>query len=390
MGSILEVQKHMNARRVIVLVFLLCMIAAFPTAEALLAAPSSSPLVALVNSSGQLIVSSADGNYRWIVTNPGQTLAGAFAWASDGNQIMFAVGNSLNSGSIAQQNVSQIGQAAGSVISLSPDGKYLFYQASSGAYGLQAVNGGSGTPLSLSNDQNARYSGLWSNAAPLVAYWGYSGNSVLAVTDASSAQTLTFDSGLSAPITPLAWLPKSTRLIFRDASGVVRLADVGCLSSNCGANPLQNAAALASADADIATDGTSLYFRSGSNISALNLGCVEGGTCDSGAVVIAQNAAPQTAINVAGGTLIYTSFSANSADPHDRAVDTLALSCASNPSSCAPQQIVTQAVAGAVSSDGHYAVVDTPNGLQILDLSSGATTYLADEGANLASAVWQS
>ncbi len=386
MGSILEAQKHMNARRVLLLVFLLCMIAALPVT-----AQSSSPLVALVNSSGQLIVSSADGSYRWIVTNPGQTLAGNFAWASNGSQIVFAVGSTLNSGSIAQQNVTAIGQVPGSVISLAPDGKYLFYQASSGAYSLQAIDGGSTTPLSLSNDQNARYSGLWSSAALLVAYWGYSGNSVLAVTDASSAQTLIFDSGLSAPITPLAWLPKSTRLIFRDASGVLRLADVSCLASNCGSNPLQNAAALASADADIAADGTMLYFRSGTNISALNLACADSGNCANSAAVIAQNAEPQTAINVAGGTLIYTSFSANSADPHDRIVNTLDLSCVSNPSSCAPQQIVTQAVAGAVSPDGRYAVVDSPpNGLQVLDLSSGAMTYLADEGANLASAVWQS
>src|SRR5579871_6008123 len=110
MGSILEANKHMNVRRVLLLVFLLCMIAAFPTA-----AQSASPLVALVNSSGQLIVSSADGSYRWIVTNPGQTLAGAFAWASNGNQVLFAVGNVLNSGSIAQQNVQQIGQVAGNL-----------------------------------------------------------------------------------------------------------------------------------------------------------------------------------------------------------------------------------------------------------------------------------
>ena len=42
----------------------------------------SAPLVALVNSGGQLIVSSGDGSFRWIVTNPGETLVGDFVWSN--------------------------------------------------------------------------------------------------------------------------------------------------------------------------------------------------------------------------------------------------------------------------------------------------------------------
>src|SRR5579871_6706947 len=186
MGSILEANKHMNARRVVLLVFLLCIIAAFPVA-----AQSSSPLVALTNSSGQLIVSSADGSYRWIVTNPGQTLAGDFAWAANGNQVLFAVGNVLNSGSIAQQNVQQIGQVAGNLISLSPDGKFAFYQTSDGGYGIQALNGGATTKGALSNNVGAPNNGVWSSAAPDVAYWGYNGNSDLGVTNAANGQSIT-------------------------------------------------------------------------------------------------------------------------------------------------------------------------------------------------------
>src|SRR5262249_28944624 len=159
----------------------------------------------------------------------------------------------------------------------------------------------------------------------------YAGNSTLAVTDAASQQTITLDSGRSAPITPLVWRPRSTQLIFRDATGSIRLADLGCLQSGCPSNPLESATVLASADTDVATDGTWLYYRTDTNINAVNLDC--GTSCNG--VMIAGNAAPQTAISAAGGTLVYTAYTQNPNDPSDRQVNTLNLGCVSNPSSCA-------------------------------------------------------
>jgi len=367
----------MKHGRVLLLVVFCLLVLAFP------ALAQNSALIAFVNSSGQLIVSSGDGTtFRWIVTNPGEKLAGEPIWS--GNGLLFAVGNSLRVANISQQNAGEVGQANGALLSASPNGNTLFYQGQDGSYGIQSPDGSGAVPLSLTNDRGALYSGLWSGT--LVAYWGYAGNSTLAVTDAASQQTVTLDSGRSAPITPLAWRPRTAQLIFRDTTGSIRLADLSCLQSGCGANPLENATTLAAADTDIATDGTWLFYRANGNINAVNLDC--GSSCNG--VAIADNAAPQTALNVVSGTLVYTVYQQNPNDPADREVRVLDLGCVSNPSSCAPQTVLSGAVAGAISSDGHYAVVQTASGLSSLDLSSGSTAYLADAGALLADAHWQS
>jgi len=371
----IERKMHMKHGRVLLLVVFCLLVIALP------AAAQNSPLVAFVNSSGQLIVSSGDGSYRWIVTNPGETLAGDPAWTNTG--LLFAVGSSLRAANVSQQSASEVGQAAGSLMSVSPNGKFVFYQAQDGSYHLQGQDGSGAFALPITNDLNARYSGLWSGT--LVAYWGYSGNSTLAVTDAAAQQTVTLDSGRSAPITPLAWRPKTTQLIFRDATGSIRLADVGCVANGCASNPLDSATTLAAADTDVATDGTWLYYRTDTNINAVNLDC--GANCTG--AVIAGNAAPQTALSAAGKTLVYTAYQQNPNDPADRVVMTLNLDCVSNPSSCAPQTVLPSAVAGAISADGRYAVVQLSSGLNSLDLSSGSTAYLSDPGAALADAHWQ-
>ena len=370
----------MKHGRVLLLVVFCLLVIAFPAAAM---SQATAPLVAFVNSSGQLIVSSGDGtSYRWIVTNPGETLAGEPVWV--GNQVLFAVGNSLRAGNLNQQNVSEVGQVSGALLSVSPDGKFLFYQAQDGSYGLQSADGSGAIPLALTNDRGARYSGLWSGSQ--VTYWGYAGNSTLAVTDAASQQSVTLDSGRSAPITPLAWRPRSAQLIFRDTTGSIRLADLACLASGCNGNPLDNAPVLAVADTDIATDGNLLYYRADGNINAVNLDC--GANCNG--VAIAGNAAPQTAISVANGKLVYTAYQQNPNDPSDREVRTLNLGCVSNPSSCAAQTVLSGASAGAISADGRFAVVQSSSGLSSLDLSSGATAYLSDNGASLTDAHWQS
>lgn len=379
----------MNSRRVALLV-IFCFIL-FTLIAPLSTLAQGTPLVAFINSSGQLVISSGDGSYRWIVTNPGETLEGDTTWSPSGDQLFFAVSVggdiSLRAASPAQQSVSEIGRTIGSVLALSPDGNFIFYQQDDGTYGIGSP-GGTAFTLPISNDFGARYSGLWMNNLPLVAYWGYAGNSALAVTNAATQQTLTLDSGRSAPITPLLWQPNSTELIYRDATGVVQTADLACFQAACSTNPLESAIPLASADADVATDESQLYFRSGSSIAAVDLNCAAANNCADSAFVIAENAAPQTPLNAANGTLVYTAYAQNANDPNDREVRVLDLACISG-GSCAPQTLATNAIAGSAAANGQYAVIESGNGLESLDLSSGARAYLSDRGAALTQAHWQ-
>jgi hypothetical protein len=375
--------KNGRVLMLVVFCFLIALLGTLP------AAAQSAPLVAFVSSSGQLIVSSGDGSYRWIVTNPGETLAGDPTWSANGSSLYFAVNTgseiSLRAANVSQQNIAEIGKASGRVFVISPDGSAVFYQQNDGSFAL--LTSGGTVPLPISNDYGARYNGLWADAAPLVAYWGYAGNSTLGVTNAANAQTVMLDSGRSAPIAPLAWRQGTAQLFYRDAAGSIRLADLSCLQSGCGNNPLDAAATLAAADADVTSDGTWLYYRSGDTVTAVLLTCPA--DCGSSAVAVAGSAAPQTSLHAANGILVYTGYAQNPNDPNDREVRRLSLGCMSNPGSCAPQTILQGAVAGDVSDNGRYVVVELASGLSSLDLSTGAQTYLSDRGAPLASAHWQ-
>ncbi|MFN8450964.1 MAG: hypothetical protein U0521_20885 [Anaerolineae bacterium] len=379
--------RHLKNGRALLLVVFCLLVAALP------AAAQSTALVAFVNSSGQLVVSSGDGGFRWIITNPGEALAGDYRWSPDGSRLYFAVGTggaaSLRAAAVSQQSAGEIGQIPGQFVSISPDGSFVFYQNGDGSYALLSTNAAAPPLNPVRNDLGARYNGLWADVGSVVAYWGYASNSVLSVTDAADGETVTLDSGRSAPITPLAWRPGTLQLIFRDAGGFIRLADLSCLQATCATNPLEAGIALASADADAATDGAWLFFRSGDTIAALNLACAPSDTCQSTPrVSVAANAAPQTGLYVAGNTLVYSAYSQNPNDPNDREVRRVDLACL-NGGACSPQTVASGAVAGAVSSDARFAVVETSGGLNALDLSSGALAYLSDRGAPLAGARWQ-
>lgn len=349
----------------------------------------SAPLVAFVNSGGQLVISSGDGSYRWIVTNPGETLAGDLAWTPNGNQLLYTLTDAgsyrLRAADVTQQTVSEVAVLLGRLVSLSGDGNFLFYQLDDGTYGSAALQAGTAAPLALTNDLGAHYSGLWSDALPLVAYWGYEGNSKLAVTNAASSQITQIDSGRSSPVLPLLWSSGITQLIYRDADGQIRSADFTCLQSgSCTGDPAElGIITLASGDADIASDGSWLYFRSGDTIAAVDMNCVAADNCLSSAVALTADAAPQTMLNVAGSTLVYTASVQNA--PEVRLLD---LACVSS-GSCAPQTLAASAIAGSVDANGRYAVIESGNGLESLDLSSGARAYLSDRGAALALARWQ-
>lgn len=430
------------------LIVLLMMVAVVP------ALAQSSSLVAFVNTGGQLIVGSADGAYRWILTNPGENLADpvGYAWSPDNSRLFFAVNLggevSLRVGTIASQGVLEIGRVpnnnlsgavwnnngagvfvgAGDVIalydangggatpivsgqgavrlispngddrpnlqrprSLSPDGQYLFFQQADGRYAVYGLTSGSFFALPGSNDATARSSGLWSSAAPLVAYWGYQGNAILNVTYAPTGATVTLDSGRTAPITPLAWIPGSTALIYRDATGFARAADLSCLTSSCGVNPLETGVELAPATAtDIQTESGFAFYRDGDAIYALSLGCLNAANCLSSASPIGINAAPGTILHIAGGTLAYTSYSADPNNPADRAVNVIDLGCL-NGGGCQPVPVASGAVAGLVSPDGTAVVIEGATGINAFNLVTFNPAWLSDYsgGQLLLDAQWR-
>lgn len=410
------------------------------------------PLVAFVNSSGQLIVSSGDGGYRWILTNPGEALVSGlgYAWSPDGGRVFFAVGSpgdaSLRVGDVNSQGVYEIGRAGGalsggvwlpngygvlvadgsvirlypadgsgaqdvvsgaalispfandrpqlpSASSISPDSRFVFYWQGSGSYAIQAIDG-SGLSFGLpgTNDAYARQSGLWSNAAPLVAYWGYNGSAVLSVTDASNGQTITLDSGRTAPINPLAWFPGTSHLVYRDASSTVKIADVSCVSGGCGGNPLQAGATLmpgSASDVQFVNDWG--FYLDGEAVKAIHISCLSG-DCINSAVTLGGQAAPQTIMDVGGGLLVYTAYTSDPYNGADREVRVVNLGCLGNPSSCGAQTVMGGAVAGMLSSDGSFVTVEqVGGGLNSLRLYDRQLTYLSDSAGYslLATARWR-
>lgn len=400
--------------------------------------------VAFVNGSGQLVVSSSDGSFRWIITNPGELLVDpvGYTWSADGNRVFFAVDLgaevSLRVADIAAQSISELGKVpnnglsggqwigSGVVIangdrmsyidtdngavtdlisgqgnigllspyangdpnlaptsSVSPAGDYVFYQQGDGRYAVASLSSGTAFPLPGVNEPNARLNGLWSDITSLVAYWGFEGNSILSVTDAANGTTVTLDSGRTTPINPIAWREGTSQLLYRDGAGVVRLADVSCLFSGCTSNPLESGVEVLPASAmDVLVDGDWVFYREGDAVFALSLGCADSGTCAGSAAQLGGGPAPGTMIHAAGGTLAYTA-----GDSYSREVRIVPLDCLSS-GGCSPQTALTGAAAGLVSPDGASVVVDqTGVGLNVLNLSSGTTTYLSDGGA-LATARW--
>jgi hypothetical protein len=404
------------------------------------------PLVAYASAAGELIVRSADGGFRWQVTNPGEMLSAApgFTWSPDGQHLFHAVvlpggAISLRFATPALQRTYEAAQISGALLSggvwlpdgrgvifgdgesiralgmdsslttlvasqpgvrihspysdvrsaasaISPDGQHVFFQQGDGRYALAGLAGGSAFPLPGANDADTPESGLWSGAAPLVAYWGYEGGSLLSVTHAVSGQTITLSSAGPAPMPPVLWLPGTTVLLYRDAVGAVRSADLGCLLSACAGSPLEAGLEVLPASAGaIHSDGDTLYYRDGARVLALPLRCVVDGGC--AAVLLAENAAPETLLSAAGGVLAYTGFAASAADPADRQALLIRLDGCQVAGSCAPLSVGNGA-SGMLSRDGSAALVErTGEGPAVLLLATGVLTPL-DGAAGLISARW--
>lgn len=371
----------------------------------------SSSLLAFINSSGQLVVTSADGANRWIVTNPGQTISNTlgFAWTEDGDLLFALSDNSIYLADPSTQQLSAIENDFGAYARLngftnrpnieqpqgiSPDGDYAFLW-SQGRYGLVELGTNSSVMLPANNNQGARGSGLWADRQPIVAYWGYddSNNSVLSVVDASTQNNVVLTGNSQIPITPIAWLPDSTLLLYRVSSGAGQIADVGCVASSCNSNPLDNGVTiLPSTATNTQITDTHVYYVDGETVKGVALNCLSSNNCVETAFVIGQRVAPLTMMHVADGRMVYTSYANNPNTPTDRQLELVDLSCTPD---CAPQTVLNGAVAGLLSADGNYVMLDiVNNGLNILSFSNGSLVYLSGStggqlGSGLNTALWQ-
>ncbi|RMG87902.1 MAG: hypothetical protein D6712_04780 [Chloroflexi bacterium] len=410
------------------------------------------PLVALVNNSGQLVVASGDGAYRWIITNPGEQLAPdvGYRWSPNGDMLFWGIQQGAQvrffMGDIASMTPREVavvdGLASGgewvdsstvviavdnNLLALSANGNTrtlaasnspislratlfdspytpmpksygynnVFY-ASGGSYFLYSMAQGQITALPGTNEAQARNSGLWADSAPLLAYWGFDddGTSNLYVVGVESGTILNFDSGRSAPIFPLAWRANSTELIYRDGSNVLRLADVGCAVRGCSDNPLANGVAFMPATAsEIQVTADYAFFREDTVIYAVPFNCVASDSCLNSAVAVVTDAAAQTPYHVANGRLVYTAFRDDARNPNDRSVHMVDLACL-NSGACAAMTLLPDAVAGLLSSDGAYVVVDIiGQGMQTLNVDTLTLTYLSGAGGqpgdSLSFARWQ-
>ncbi len=217
------------------------------------------------------------------------------------------------------------------------------------------------------------------------------------MTHAASGQTVTLNSGRATPIEPVAWRPGTLQLVYRDTTDFVRLADLSCLASGCGANPLESGVELMPAtasDIQFGARGDWVFFRDGEPVKAVNLACVSSGNCGGSAVTLGDHAAQRTWIHVAGSTLVYTAYAQDPANPNDREARVVNLGCLRNPATCQPVPLLSQSVGGLASPDGLYLTVDQAgNGLRALRIADGLLADLSGSsggplGSSLTLARW--
>lgn len=370
----------------------------------------STPLLAFLNGSGQLVVSSGDGATRWIVTNPGQQVDTSlgFAWTADGNLVFALSGMGVFEGDPATQNITQADTSDPAILAylrglgnrptgahpqgLSSDGRFAFV-ANGTNYAVVNLTTNNATALPLAGDNKDQNSGLWADNASLVAYWGVdnNGGTALSVVDAASLNSVALQSGRSVPMFPIAWLPDTAFLLFRSPTGDVMLADVSCLASGCSGNPLESGVIVAPSSANqLQVTASNLYYVDGEQLIGVDLTCVNDNSCLDSQQVLGDKVVPLSMMHVRNDRLVYTAYANN---PNtERIVMFLDLTCAPD---CQPQPIVNNAMAGLLSPDGDYLMIDSLDaGLNILDISGGGSVYLTETmggqlGAGLSTARWR-
>lgn len=266
---------------------------------------------------------------------------------------------------------------------------FIFYWQN----GIYNILGNGISPISdVANDANARNSGLWSTDNSLVAFWGFGGDggSRLAVTRPDTLDTLIFASGSSTPTIPLAW-NNPTELLYRDASGIIRMADVRCLQGSCGDNPLETGVEVAPATAtDFQVINDYGIYSDNEQIRAVPLRCFVSNDCAANTVTIGTNAAPRTILHASSNRLIYTAYTSDALNPTDRNVMVISdLGCLPN---CQPHVLVNHAIGGMLSLNGDAAVVDIiDEGMHIININDGTRIFLTqvnEVGSALLTARW--
>jgi hypothetical protein len=382
----------------------------------------SAPMLAYLNAGGQLVIADAGGDNRWIVSNPGEVLApnSTLAWTANGQQLFFAVSasgqTSLRVANVAQRNVREMTVIGGNISggewadgnsavivgttnglnritldgtatlvapngqtisgrTVAKDGRFLLYGIG-GGLATDSSNGGNPTALDGANDPRAAGLGLWADSAPIVAYWtvGSAGTSRLNITPASAPfNTLIVDSGTGVPLAPLAWVPNSTILIYRGASGV-QAVDAACVQrGGCGGVAPVRILPISAANVTVSASGI-VYTLNGGLFGA-PISCINAGDC-SGAQLDAVAASTTLAAN--GDTLVYVGA--------DSVLRALSLACLSH-GGCAPSALNLSAAVYRVSPDGRYALVTRNGELLSVRLNDGSAISLTGlYGA--ARAVW--
>lgn len=369
--------------------------------------------LAFLNGSGQLVVVSGDGLARWIVTNPGQILDDAlgFAWADDGNLVFALEDFGAFWGNPDTQTITPIAPADTDKIAVlrgiptrpnltqssaqSADGLYTFLWRD-GQYATMPTGTTITHPLRLVGNNPTQSSGLWSDVAPLVAYWGMNNGSnetALAVWNPVTQADVVLDSGSTIPIPPIAWLPNSTDLVFRNPAGEVQMADMACMMSSCDQNPLTTGVMLAPSSASqIQVTATHAYYVDEQVIYGVDFACLNANNCIDTRFVIGDRAVPLTMLHVRGEHLVFTSYERDANNINDRTVQWVDVSCAPT---CEPQALLNGAIAGTLSPSGNFLMVDIiGEGLHIINITTGGRVYLTDSlnnqlGAGLATVAWR-
>lgn len=378
-----------------------------------LSTAQSNSMLAFLNGSGQLVVSSGDGATRWIVTNPGQLIDDSlgFAWTADGDLTFALTGAGVFSGVPNTQAIATVDSGDMANLSylrglnsrpniaqpqgISADGQYAFV-SDSGRYLMVSLNSNVTSQLPIGGTGNAQSSGLWADNTPLVAYWGLdnnTSNTALSVLHAASQNMIIVDSGSSIPMPPIAWLPNTTGLVFRTATGDVQIADVGCVVNGCADNPLERGVSVAPSSANhIQVTASHVYYVDGEQVIGVELSCVQSNSCLDSRFVTGENVVPLSMIHASNNRLVYTSYASDPNNPSDRTVQLVDLTCTLN---CPSQPILNGAMAGLLSPTADYLMVDiVGEGLNILQLNNGSLVYLTDTmggqlGAGLNTARWR-
>lgn len=391
--------------RVLLLIVLLLII---PMSQA-----QSDELLAFLNGSGQLVVSSGDGVTRWIVTNPGQVIDEnlGFGWDADGNLIFALNGYGILAGDPTTQAINPVEDTDAEKVAflrglsnrpnitqpngMSADGQYAFVW-NSGRYFTVPVGTTSGYQLRLVGGNDDQSSGLWSDVAPLVAYWGFNndvGGTALAVWNPENETDIVLDSGSTIPVPPIAWIDNATNLVYRDDAGDVRVANMDCLTSGCVDNPLETGVLLTPSSANhIQVTADHAYYVDNQTVYGVDLACLDADNCVDSRFVIGEKAVPLSMMHVSDGRLAYTSYASDPNNAIDRIVQLVDLNCVPD---CAPQAVLNGAIAGVLSPSGDFLMVDIVNeGLNILNISGGGLVYLTDTmggqlGAGLSTVAWR-